>query len=219
MEELIKRLRNVGPQHEPSVLFRDAADALEAQQARIAELDSALDACLNGKRVPIAVANRTYDISALQELKAGYEAMIAELREALHAVSLCEFNSMSSRQEMGRLSRKALETEDDLSALATHDAELLNDEARNPWKRAIIDAAVVNWTYNKKHETDPHAAVNALLCMCSQMALDPLISKDAEELVAKAWKAALLEAADYADTKGGCGLLPFELRRMAEGEK
>jgi len=33
---------------------------------------------------------------------------VALLRGALHSVSLCEFNSMSSRQEMGRLSREAL---------------------------------------------------------------------------------------------------------------
>lgn len=37
---------------------------LEAQ-ARIAELDSALDACLSGKRIPVAVTNRTDDLSAL----------------------------------------------------------------------------------------------------------------------------------------------------------
>ena len=37
---------------------------LEAQ-ARIAELDSALDACLSGERIPVAVTNRTDDAQRL----------------------------------------------------------------------------------------------------------------------------------------------------------
>lgn len=64
MEELIKRLRDSTYLQFPAMALK-AADALEAQQARIAELDSALDACLSGKRIPVAVTNRTDDLSAL----------------------------------------------------------------------------------------------------------------------------------------------------------
>lgn len=108
---------------------------------------------------------------------------------------------------------------DDCSA--AHDAELINDEKRNPWKSAIIEAAVVGWTYSNDHDTNPRAAVHELLVMEAQMALDPLISGEAATLVANAKKAALLEAADRVDhdvTYYGTAVAIW-LRRMAAGEK
>lgn len=61
------------------------------------------------------------------------------------------------------------------------------------WKDAIIDAAIVHWTLAAGHEDDPRAAVNALLRCAAQQALDPLISGDAQELIASVRREAILE--------------------------
>lgn len=49
------------------------------------------------------------------------------------------------------------------------------------WKDAIIDAAVVNWTLAEDHESNPKAAVGALLAYVEQLALDPSVSKPAAQ--------------------------------------
>lgn len=59
------------------------------------------------------------------------------------------------------------------------------------WKDAIIDAAVVNWTYQKAREDDPRAAVHALLCQAQLEALDPAISETAAKLKAEGAREAL----------------------------
>lgn len=38
------------------------------------------------------------------------------------------------------------------------------DAERDAWKNAVIDAAVVNWTYTIADDADPRKAVNALIC-------------------------------------------------------
>lgn len=67
--------------------------------------------------------------------------------------------------------------------LQQQDTKSREDEGN--WKRHIIDAAVVSWTFTKEHETDPHAAINALLCQAQIEALDPTISKEAQDLQQK----------------------------------
>lgn len=47
---------------------------------------------------------------------------------------------------------------------------------RDRWKSAIIDAAVVGWTYREEHEDDPRAAVNALLCHAADVDRDRLLA-------------------------------------------
>lgn len=42
--------------------------------------------------------------------------------------------------------------------LVTQAAEL------GKWRDAVLNAAVVDWTYRKEHETDPVRAVNDLVC-------------------------------------------------------
>ncbi|HXI98800.1 MAG TPA: hypothetical protein VNG73_07635, partial [Gemmatimonadaceae bacterium] len=54
--------------------------------------------------------------------------------------------------------------------------------ALGEWREAIIDAAVVNWTYKQEHEVNPRAAVNDLLAWQSKIALDPRVSLRAKEL-------------------------------------
>lgn len=69
--------------------------------------------------------------------------------------------------------------------------DAIEDEEKNPWKHAIMDAAVVHWTLEKDHEHDPRAAVNALICMAANQALDPSISEDARKFITQAKKEAL----------------------------
>ncbi len=59
------------------------------------------------------------------------------------------------------------------------------EQERDEWRDAVIDAAVVNWTYQKAHETDPRAAIHALLCQAQREALDPVISEEAAKLHAQ----------------------------------
>ena len=58
-------------------------------------------------------------------------------------------------------------------------------EEANKWKIAVIDRAIVNWSYKKEHETDPRLAMNDVLNAEIQIALDPKISKPAKDLVDK----------------------------------
>ena len=50
-------------------------------------------------------------IEAEQQL-AAKDALLRQASDAFYSISLCEFNSMSSRQEMGRLARDAVEAID-----------------------------------------------------------------------------------------------------------
>ena len=74
-----------------------------------------------------------------------------------------------------------------------------------PWRDAIIDAAVVDWTYQNHHEYDPQAAVNALLAWQYVIALEPSVSKDARDFARDVRIATLVE------------VLPEECHRCAQG--
>lgn len=65
-----------------------------------------------------------------------------------------------------------------------HQVERLTAEnaALLEWKNAIVDAAVVGWTYNAETESNPRKAVESLLCWESKIALDPLVSAEAKAL-------------------------------------
>ena len=156
MKELKKLIANLRDWYGPSDHEYRAADALEAQQAQLVGMEEAVD-------------------EALKQIKV-QQARIAELREALEHYA--EADIRNAKHYPPEFAKDALARADDLSSLAAHDAELLNDERRNPWKSAIIDAAVVGWTYSKDHDTNPRAAVHALLVMEAQMAQDPTINSD-----------------------------------------
>ena len=47
-------------------------------------------------------------IMELEQQLAAKDALLRQASEAFRSISLCEFNSMSSRQEMGRLARDAV---------------------------------------------------------------------------------------------------------------
>lgn len=63
--------------------------------------------------------------------------------------------------------------------LAEKDAEI---ERLKSWRTAVVEAAVVNWTYKAEHENDPKAAINSLICMAQKEACDPLVSEEAARL-------------------------------------
>jgi vacuolar-type H+-ATPase subunit I/STV1 len=65
------------------------------------------------------------------------------------------------------------------------DARTLERElaAAKEWKDAVINAAVVGWTYSAADEDDPSGCLSKLLAASAQIALDPQVSSDAEALI------------------------------------
>jgi hypothetical protein len=55
--------------------------------------------------------------------------------------------------------------------------------AAKAWKDAVINAAVVGWTYSAADEDDPSGCLSKLLAASAQIALDPQVSSDAEALI------------------------------------
>jgi hypothetical protein len=53
---------------------------------------------------------------------------------------------------------------------------------RDEWRCAVIDAAVVNWTYTKEDEDNPYLAVCKMVACAARESLDPLISVEAKKL-------------------------------------
>lgn len=53
----------------------------------------------------------------------------------------------------------------------------------NPWREAIIDALVVSHIYRREHDDNPCMALHDLLAWSVTIALDPLVSSDAQALI------------------------------------
>ena len=53
------------------------------------------------------------------------------------------------------------------------------------WKTAVIESLVIAGIYNRSHELDPYKAINELIDWHCQVAIDPAVSSDAEELIRK----------------------------------
>lgn len=66
---------------------------------------------------------------------------------------------------------------------ALAEASRAEAEAPNPWKEAVHDALVINWAFTAEHEDNPRKAVSDLIAQEVRMALDPLISSDAQALI------------------------------------
>ena len=71
----------------------------------------------------------------------------------------------------------------DSLALEAAIADAIADEARNPWKQAIINELIVSHILHTDHETDPIKALAALVDYECKVALDPAVSKEAQELI------------------------------------
>lgn len=100
---------------------------------------------------------------------------------------------MSRREEVGQaitVQKRFIEAEkagnpgrcvDELSVYLERLARTLADEV-DKWRNAVVDAAVINWTYAKEDEENPYLAVCKLLACAAQEALDPQISLEAKKL-------------------------------------
>lgn len=52
-----------------------------------------------------------------------------------------------------------------------------------PWKQAVINELVVAHIYQAKHDTDPRRAIQDAISWNTDVALDPLVSSDAQKLI------------------------------------
>ena len=73
-------------------------------------------------------------------------------------------------------------------------------ETLRRWRECVISALVVSHIYRAEHDSRPEEAINELLSWECATALDPSVSKQARELVARARQEALEEAAKVLPT-------------------
>ena len=52
-----------------------------------------------------------------------------------------------------------------------------------PWKQAVIDQLVIGHIYQAKHDNSPRQAIQDAISWNTDIALDPLVSKDAQKLI------------------------------------
>jgi hypothetical protein len=55
--------------------------------------------------------------------------------------------------------------------------------AANEWKSAVIDELITSWAITAEHETNPRKAVQDAISWEVQVALDPMVSSDAQKLI------------------------------------
>ena len=90
----------------------------------------------------------------------------------------------------------------DTSAIDAAIVEAINDEKRNPWKRAIIEGLIVSHILNATHEADPVRALADLIDWECKETLDPAVSEEARVLIEKYRKDA--ERLDYLQAFARC---------------
>jgi hypothetical protein len=71
----------------------------------------------------------------------------------------------------------------------------------NPWMAEIIDGLVINWALEEGHYSNPRKAVQDLIAVEVEMALDPKISARAQELITQGYREAKEQASGNQDTK------------------
>ena len=55
--------------------------------------------------------------------------------------------------------------------------------AAKEWKSAVIDELITSWAITAEHETNPRKAVQDAISWEVQIALDPMVSSDAQKLI------------------------------------
>jgi hypothetical protein len=108
-----------------------------------------------------------------------------EFERELHAKTTKELAAAQARE---RHTRDTLNTVlglpyRDASVLDEVIIDAINDGKRNPWKSAVIEALIVNHIFRVSHESDPVRALADLVDWECKVALDPAVSKEAQELV------------------------------------
>lgn len=68
----------------------------------------------------------------------------------------------------------------------------------NKWRSAVIEALVASCIYKAKHDHDPERALAELVQFEIECALDPVISKKADDLVQRGYASALADRASRA---------------------
>jgi len=127
-----------------------------------------------------AIAACASETCAMAQKLAASQSREQQLRRALEGIS-------SKNHYSRELRRIALALPHDDTALL----QAIEAEKLNPWKAAIIGANVTHWSLKKEHESNPRLALNDLLCISNQYALDPQISEDADR-VCKGYGAKML---------------------------
>jgi hypothetical protein len=99
-------------------------------------------------------------------------------------------------------------------------------ETLKRWRDAVIDAAVVGWTYCAADDADPRGCLSRIMAANAQIALDPTVSSEAEALIERGRQElraevealhSLLPGPYYMDPPDG-GDVPIveQMRRMAK---
>jgi hypothetical protein len=119
----------------------------------------------------------------------GREVLRAELQKAREDITAAEDSNEALLVKLDALAPHgtcACDYDHKGDVCAHHSPKLMKAleqvQELQQWKDAITDAAVVNWTLSKENAEDPKRAINDLLCMAEQQALDPLISEPAAKL-------------------------------------
>ena len=109
---------------------------------------------------------------------------VVRLAEVVHAVERCGASTALTDvvvlcEVLRQTIHDALDQRDALAAAlrAAHEENkrLVTQAAElGKWRDAVLNAAVVDWTYRKEHETDPVRAVNDLVCYALDVERDAL---------------------------------------------
>lgn len=98
------------PERDADLVLSSAADEIDSQRARIAELEAGVYRLMNGSDSLIhgMVCIGAGRLAQLQHT----ETEVELLRNALYHISLASQNSMSSKEECGRIARTAIQATD-----------------------------------------------------------------------------------------------------------
>lgn len=116
-------------------------------------------------------------LSRMIDLSEG-SAMVDMENDRLRA----EVQSLKSQIEFGDAMNDVAVKERNYERVLNMRLQTENAELRD-WKTAILDQLVTQWTLRAEHETDPKKAIHDMLSWEVMVALDPLVSRDAEALI------------------------------------
>jgi hypothetical protein len=128
---------------------------------------------------------------------------------------------MSDTPVSGKHFAKSSNSADEYARLrANHDLLERELAAAKAWKDAVIDAAVVGWTYCAADEDDPRGCLSRIMAMNTQIALDPAVSSEAAALIERGRQEVREELAaakaDAAAEQESRGMFVARLEKMQE---
>lgn len=96
--------------------------------------------------------------------------------------------------------------ESEYSALVAGRQAAIDGETQNPWKAAIIDELIVDNILTEELERDPRKALAVAIDWNCKVALDPSVSKEAQDLQQRAIDAALESVVSAILNKGSVSI-------------